>query len=210
MRRKMVKCDAPSTSAASLSSFGHLAEEAVQDEHLIGHAESEIRQDDADLGVDEPERVDQREQRREHHLERQHCSEQDEEKDRASRRQLDAAQRIGRHRRDEEAERDLDDRDDGAVEHRRAEMPAGPRARVVAPFEARRRRERARPHHRRIGLERREDDEHEWRDPDDRKHDQRHPQDHQNRVDAIEAGRPERASKAVHGPASRCVRDHLR
>ena len=43
MRRKMVKCDAPSISAASLSSFGTAREEAVQDEDLIGNAEGDDR-----------------------------------------------------------------------------------------------------------------------------------------------------------------------
>ena len=52
MRRKMVKCEAPSISAASLSSFGTFAEEAVKDEHLIGHAEGDVGQDDAWIRVD--------------------------------------------------------------------------------------------------------------------------------------------------------------
>ena len=41
--------------------LGNVAEEAVQNEHLIRHAEGEIRQDDAEVGVDQAELIDERE-----------------------------------------------------------------------------------------------------------------------------------------------------
>ena len=59
----------------------HIAEEAVQDEHLVGHAEGEVGQDDARIGVDQAEAVHQREERRQHHLERDHRAEQDGDQD---------------------------------------------------------------------------------------------------------------------------------
>ncbi len=54
-------------------------EEAVQDEDLIGHAEGDVGQDDAGIGVDQPKGIDEREERRQHHLEGDHGAEDDEE-----------------------------------------------------------------------------------------------------------------------------------
>lgn len=69
-------------------------EEAMEDEHLIGDAEGEIEQDDAGIGVDQPEAVHQREDRRQHHLEGDHRAEQHQEQDQLAEAHGDLGQRI--------------------------------------------------------------------------------------------------------------------
>ncbi|MNI01799.1 hypothetical protein D3C73_546530 [compost metagenome] len=144
----------------------HRLEEAMQDEDLVGHAEGQVRQDDAGIGIDQTETVHQGEDRRQHDLERDHRTEEEEQKQQFAETQPDPCQSIGSHGRKHQAERHLDDGDDDAVLERRLEIAARPGAGKVVPGDGFRRRKCACCHNLGIRLERRECDQNDGRNPD--------------------------------------------